>query len=94
MSDRRIGHRDFTDGTRRPVHTDPDGRQYVIGNDGERVCATWLREWDGVTPPPFGAREPVLILAFSASSNPRQAEAIARTNMPTSAVSGPCSCRT
>ena len=49
-----IGHRDFTDGTRRPVYADPDGRQYVIGDDGERVYGTWLLEHDG-------ADEPVII---------------------------------
>jgi hypothetical protein len=27
----------FTDGTRRPVYADADGRQDVIGDDGERV---------------------------------------------------------
>jgi hypothetical protein len=32
-----IGYRDFTDGARRPVYADPDGRQYVLGNDGEQV---------------------------------------------------------
>ena len=30
-----LGSRDFTDGTRRPVYADADGRQYVLGNDGE-----------------------------------------------------------
>jgi hypothetical protein len=37
VTTRPIGPCDFADGTCRPVHADPDGRQYVIGDDGERV---------------------------------------------------------
>ena len=37
MSARLIGTRAFTNRTHRPVYADPDGRQYVIGNDGEQV---------------------------------------------------------
>jgi hypothetical protein len=37
-----IGRRLFTDGVTRRVHSAPDGREYVIGHDGERVYGTWL----------------------------------------------------
>ena len=36
------GHRLFTDGARRPVHAEPDGPQYVLGYDGEKVYGVWL----------------------------------------------------
>jgi hypothetical protein len=35
-----IGRRLFTDGVTRAVHRAPDGREYVIGHDGERVYGT------------------------------------------------------
>jgi hypothetical protein len=54
MNGRPLGSRDFTDGTRRPVYADRDGRQYVRGNDGERVYGTWLAEGDA-------ADEPVIV---------------------------------
>jgi hypothetical protein len=40
----RIGERDFTDGTRRPVYRDPDGRQSVEDDEGERVYGIWIPE--------------------------------------------------
>jgi hypothetical protein len=46
-----LGCRDFTDGTRRPVHADPDGRQWIIGDDGERVYGVWLPEEDAADKP-------------------------------------------
>ena len=39
---RTLGHRLFADGARRPVYTEPDGRQYVLGYDGEKVYGVWL----------------------------------------------------
>ena len=36
-----LGHRLFTDGGRRPVYADSDGRQYVLGYDGEKVYGVW-----------------------------------------------------
>jgi hypothetical protein len=61
--DRPLGTRDFTDGTRRPVHADPDGRQWVPGNDGERVEGTSLVEGPAaakpghpISPPPNGGQ--------------------------------------
>lgn len=32
----------FTDGVTRPVYVDPDGRQYVVGPDGEKVHGVWV----------------------------------------------------
>jgi hypothetical protein len=46
MHHRSIRYRAFTDATRRPAYADPDGRQCVIGDDGERVYGTWLSEGD------------------------------------------------
>jgi hypothetical protein len=54
MPDHPIGARAFTDGTRRPVHADRESRQWVIGDDGERVYGTWLAESDR-------ADEPVIV---------------------------------
>jgi hypothetical protein len=51
MHNRPITYHDFTDGTRQPVHADADGRQCVIGDDGERVYGTWLPEVDGPEEP-------------------------------------------
>jgi hypothetical protein len=45
-----IGRRLFTDGVTRPVHRGPDGREYVIGNDGGRVHGTWLAPDAGAEP--------------------------------------------
>ena len=42
MSDPIYGHCLFVDGIRRPVCADPDGRQYVLGYDGEKVYGVWL----------------------------------------------------
>ena len=35
--DRMAGRRPFTDGVERDVYEDNEGRQYVLGPDGERV---------------------------------------------------------
>ena len=51
MGYRLLGSRTFSDGTRRPVYLDPDGRQYVLDNDGERVYGTWLPEEAGADVP-------------------------------------------
>jgi hypothetical protein len=51
MRDRLLGFRTFTDGTRRPVYADRDGRQYVLGNDGERVYGTGVPEGDAADGP-------------------------------------------
>jgi hypothetical protein len=34
---RLTGYRDFTDGARRPVDEDAEGK-YVLGDDGERIA--------------------------------------------------------
>jgi hypothetical protein len=34
----------FVDGSTRPVYLDPAGKQYVVGDDGQRVYGTWLPE--------------------------------------------------
>ena len=39
--DQVLGRRLFTDGNTRPVHVDGE-RQYVLGDDGERVYGQWL----------------------------------------------------
>ena len=41
-TDRIIVHRLFVDGARRPVYSEPDGHQYVIGYDGEKVYGVWI----------------------------------------------------
>jgi hypothetical protein len=48
---RIIGRVPFTDGAEREVYEDDDGRQWVVGHDGERVYGVWL--------PP--ADEPLLV---------------------------------
>jgi hypothetical protein len=40
--DRAIGSRTFTDSAERVVYEDAEGRQYVIGYDGESVYGQWL----------------------------------------------------
>jgi hypothetical protein len=37
-----IGTRDFTDGVTRQVLEDDDGRQWVVGPDGEPVYGNWI----------------------------------------------------
>jgi hypothetical protein len=37
-----IGERDFTDGATRRVYRDPDGRQFVEDDEGERVYGIWI----------------------------------------------------
>ena len=51
MGYRLLGFRTFTDGTPRPVYADRDGRQYVLGNDGERVYGTGVPEGDAADGP-------------------------------------------
>jgi hypothetical protein len=47
-----IGHCDFIDGTRRAVHRDIQGDQYVQGNDGGRLYGWWMipteEEWEQI----------------------------------------------
>lgn len=31
----------FTDGVKRPVYQEPDGRQFVIDGDGDKVYGVW-----------------------------------------------------
>ena len=38
----QLGECQFTDGTMRPVCPSHDGRQYVLGDDGELVYGVWL----------------------------------------------------
>jgi hypothetical protein len=40
--DRAIASRVFTDGAGRAVYEDAEGRQYVVGYDGEPVYGQWL----------------------------------------------------
>jgi hypothetical protein len=47
-----IGHRRFTDGLTRPVRLGIDGKQYVLGPDGERVPGVWLPPEVPSDPPP------------------------------------------
>jgi hypothetical protein len=42
-----IAHVHFVDGVRRPVFESIDGRQYVLGDDGEPVYGTWFVPSDG-----------------------------------------------
>ena len=39
---RIVGKRNFTDGIEREVYEDADGRQWVVGYDGEPVAGQWL----------------------------------------------------
>jgi hypothetical protein len=32
----------FVDGSTRTVHMDPAGKQYVVGDDGQRMDGIWL----------------------------------------------------
>jgi hypothetical protein len=50
-----LGRVPFTDGTERDVDEDEDGRQWLVGHEGERVYGVWL--------PP--ADEPVLVTGTS-----------------------------
>ena len=38
----RIGDRPFVDGVTREVFADPDGRQFVLDNDGNPVYGVWI----------------------------------------------------
>jgi hypothetical protein len=37
-----VAYIEFTDGLRRPVFEEPDGRQYVLDDDGEPVYGVWF----------------------------------------------------
>jgi len=52
MNGRTIGERDFTDGTRRPVFLDADGRQFV-SDEGQPVFGVWLLTDDVLTEAPI-----------------------------------------
>jgi hypothetical protein len=54
-SDRFVGHREFVDSQVRPVYEDPGGRQYVIGDDGERVAGVWVPPADEPSVVPHSA---------------------------------------
>jgi hypothetical protein len=43
---RVVGHVPFTDGVTRDVYEDADGRQWVVGHDGERVYGVWVMPAD------------------------------------------------
>jgi hypothetical protein len=47
--DRAIGSCPFTDGAERVVYEDAEGRQYVLGYDGEPVYGQWLPPADEPT---------------------------------------------
>jgi hypothetical protein len=62
MSDPRpIARVRFVDGIERAVYEDADGRQYVVGYDGERVYGQWL--------PP--ADEPMIVGPADLSARPQ-----------------------
>jgi hypothetical protein len=42
MEPTRIGDRLFVDGIIRDVFADPDGRQFVLDNDGNPVYGVWI----------------------------------------------------
>jgi hypothetical protein len=44
-----VGHVPFADGVTRDVYEDADGRQWVVGYDGERVYGVWLMPADEPT---------------------------------------------
>jgi hypothetical protein len=50
MAAKRIGYRDFVDGTRRAVFVDEANRQFVLGDEGEREYGVWLRDAEVVEP--------------------------------------------
>jgi hypothetical protein len=37
-----VGSRHFVDGVERTVYEDPEGRQYVLGQDAEAVYGQWM----------------------------------------------------
>ena len=37
-----MGERRFTDGAVRHVFEDPDGRQFVLNGDGDKVFGVWI----------------------------------------------------
>ena len=41
-ADGPIGSIPFTDGATRPVFLDADGRQYILGDDQNRVYGVWI----------------------------------------------------
>ena len=48
--DRILGEVDFVDGSRRLVYEDSDGRQYVLGEESERVHGVWMMPLEDVLP--------------------------------------------
>jgi hypothetical protein len=49
--DRIIAYTGFSDGPRRPVYEQPDGRQYVVADDGEFVLGVWFIPGDEADEP-------------------------------------------
>jgi hypothetical protein len=47
MLDPVIAHVGFVDGVSRAVFEQLDGRQYVLDDDGDRVCGVWFIPPDG-----------------------------------------------
>jgi len=47
MNDPIIAYMNFTDGTRRPVFVQLDGRQYVVDDNGVPVHGVWCIPKDG-----------------------------------------------
>jgi hypothetical protein len=80
--ERRIGHREFVDGTRRPIYRDEQG-QYVLDDDGERVYGVWLI-------PEVGSYELPLIVAARLPSRLRitRTAVTVRPNRAASSASG------
>jgi len=49
--DRHVANTEFVDGVSRPVFETPEGKQYVIGDDGEQYFGFWYmprEEWDAL----------------------------------------------
>jgi hypothetical protein len=40
--DQFIGHVLLVDGATRPIYQQPDGRQYILNEEGERVHGVWM----------------------------------------------------
>jgi hypothetical protein len=53
---RQVGRIPFTDGFERDVFEDSDGRQWVVGYEGEPVYGVWLMPPD----------EPIVVIADAA----------------------------
>jgi hypothetical protein len=53
---RAVGRVPFVDGVTHDVYEDTDGRQWVVGSNGERVYGVWLPPADEPLPVPGTSR--------------------------------------